>query len=193
MDLVPVILKNALRDFGFNQAPLWRLAEGKDLVKVELTFYKSNRPTAGRKKGDTSRTAQSAPSAGEWPRQPRPARTEVLRQTPPPTETTILVQPPATIHKPTTKTVTNAEGPIITAPAEDEDDMEIVNTYQIDCPESIAKHYIFKIVHEREDDGSDHIIYQLRHSQHREAQESSVRGDPLNDAKYSTILQATKL
>ena len=170
MDLVSAILKNALRDFGFNQAPLWRLAEGKDLVKVELTFHKNNKPTTGRKKGDTCRTAQSAPPAGEWPHQPRPASIQVLRQTPPPAETTIQVQPPATIQRTTLQTVTNAEGPIVTAPDEDENDMEYADDpLEEDCPDSLAKHYISKIVHEREDDGiTHHIIYQLRHKVNRE-------------------------
>ena len=132
-------------------------------MKVELTFHKNNKPTTGRKKGNTCRTAQSAPPAGEWPRQPKPAKTQVLRQTPPPAETTIKVQPSATIQRTTIQTVTNAEGPIVTAPDEDEEDMEYTDALEIDCPDSLAKHYVSKIVHEREDDGIHHIIYQLRH------------------------------
>ena len=103
MDLVPAILKNALTDFQFQRPPLWRLAEGQELVKVELTFLKpskNNQPTAAdRKKRAASRNRKPAPSANEWPRQPRPARqpAEVLRETPPPTETTLPVEPPATV------------------------------------------------------------------------------------------------
>ena len=74
MDLVPVILQNALRDFKFERAPLRRLAEGQELV---LTFLKpaNNQPTAGaRKKKVGIRKRKPAPSADEWPRQPRPAK-----------------------------------------------------------------------------------------------------------------------
>ena len=80
-DLLPAVLLNALRQYKFNGSPLWRMADGKDHVKIEVTFRK---PTNQRfdKKGAESRR-RPTPPAGEWPRQPAPARRPVTRPTPP--------------------------------------------------------------------------------------------------------------
>ena len=80
-DLLPAVLLNALRQYKFAESPLWRMADGKDHVKIEVTFRK---PTNQRfdKKGAESRR-RPTPPAGEWPRQPAPARRPVTRPTPP--------------------------------------------------------------------------------------------------------------
>ena len=72
MSVIPAVLLNALREYSFIGSPLWRMSDGKDLVRIELTFHK-NLPTQRLyKKGVVSRK-QPAPSAGEWPCQPAPA------------------------------------------------------------------------------------------------------------------------
>ena len=78
--MIPSVLLNALKEFNFVGAPLWRLSDGKDLVRVELTFHK-NQPTSRYDKKRAESRRQPAPSAGEWPRQPTAARR------PPPTTT----------------------------------------------------------------------------------------------------------
>ena len=60
--------------------PLWRMADGRDHVRVELTFHK-NLPTLPVYKRKAESRRQPAPSAGEWSRQPTAAR-------PPPPPTT---------------------------------------------------------------------------------------------------------
>ena len=72
------------------------MSDGKDLVRVELTFHKKLPTPRIYKKGAESRR-QPAPPAGEWPRQPAPARrpprrepTQMERETlPPPPQTTV--------------------------------------------------------------------------------------------------------
>ena len=39
-DLLPAVLLNALRQYKFDGSPLWRMADGKDHVKIEVTFRK---------------------------------------------------------------------------------------------------------------------------------------------------------
>ena len=80
-DLLPAVLLNALRQYKFDGSPIWRMADGKDHVKIEVTFRK---PTNQRfdKKGAESRRRPTLP-AGEWTRQPAPARHPATRPTPP--------------------------------------------------------------------------------------------------------------
>ena len=42
--VIPAILLRALSEYKFVGHPLWRMADGKDHVRVELTFHK-NLPT----------------------------------------------------------------------------------------------------------------------------------------------------
>ena len=69
--MLPTVLNNALKEYPVVGSPLWRMSDGKDLVRVELTFHKVL-PTDRYKKRAESRR-QPAPSAGEWPRQPAAA------------------------------------------------------------------------------------------------------------------------
>ena len=78
--MLPTVLMNALKDYTFVGSPLWRMSDGKDLVRVELTFHKVL-PTNRYKKRAESRR-QPAPSAGERPRQPAPARRPTTTSTP---------------------------------------------------------------------------------------------------------------
>ena len=139
-EILPEVLLNALRQYNFDGSPLWRMADGKDHVQIQVTFRKSTEQQD--KKRAVSRK-KSTPSAGEWPRQPRPARrpTEILRQTPPPTEEILPAAPPATIERPPPAvTATYDESPIIAEPVEDEEEeeaMETRTTYIKECPESL--------------------------------------------------------
>ena len=128
-DLLPPVLLNALRQYKFDGSPLWRMADGKDHIKIEVTFRK---PTNQRfdKKGAESRR-RPTPPAGEWPRQPAPARRSTTRPTPPaslqPTTPEKETTPPAqqtlqidtatiTVHRPP-KTAQITPSPIIQRPA----------------------------------------------------------------------------
>ena len=84
--VIPAVLLRALSEYKFVGHPLWRLADGKDHVRVELTFHK-NLPTQPVFKKRAESRRQPAPSAGEWPRQPTAARR------PPPTRSTPTAQP----------------------------------------------------------------------------------------------------
>ena len=65
----------------FVGTPLWRMADGKDLVRVELTFHKKlPTPRYYKKRAESRR--QPAPPAGEWPRQPAPATRPPPRRVP---------------------------------------------------------------------------------------------------------------
>ena len=115
--------------FNFTEKPLWRIGEGLDHVKVELTFklptdqptvlcnrVRRNKPpmsVEGKNKPNMSKGAKSrttpALSAGEWPRQPLaaekpPAKKSTsetsLRQTEPPaTETTSMPVSPTITYQ----------------------------------------------------------------------------------------------
>ena len=74
------ILLNAVRKYTFVGSPLWRMSDGKDLVRVELTFHKVLSTNKYKKSTESRRLP--APSAGEWPRQPDPAPRPTRRQTP---------------------------------------------------------------------------------------------------------------
>ena len=76
--MIPSVLLNALKEFNFVGAPLWRLSDGKDLVRVVLTFHK-NQPTSRYDKRRAKSRRQPASSAGEWPRQPTAAIEDLRR------------------------------------------------------------------------------------------------------------------
>ena len=88
--VIPAVLLRALSEYKFVGHPLWRMADGKDYVRVELTFHK-NLPTQPIYKKRAESRRQPAPSAGEWPRQPTAARR------PPPTRSSPKVQ--ATVRR----------------------------------------------------------------------------------------------
>ena len=71
--VIPAVLFRALSEYKFVGHPLWRMADGKDQVHVELTFHKNLPMLPFYKKRAKSRR-QPAPSAGEWPRQPTAAK-----------------------------------------------------------------------------------------------------------------------
>ena len=120
---MPGVLLRALSEYKFVGTPLWRMSDGMDLVRVELTFHKKLPTPRVYKKGAESRR-QPAPPAGEWPRQPAPAtrpppRQETMqmeRETlPPPTQT--ILQTPHQIIRPRYKnTATITASPTITRP-----------------------------------------------------------------------------
>ena len=89
-----------LDTYEFDSSPIWRLSEGKHgVVKLELTWQPPNqakqqkrlqKKTPGRKKEAESgystgirSSAKTASPAGEWPRQPSPARTPSPKSAPP--------------------------------------------------------------------------------------------------------------
>ena len=128
--MLPTVLMNALKEYTFIGSPLWRMSDGKDLVRVELTFHKVL-PTNRYKKRAESRR-QPAPSAGEWPRQPatstRPPTTTRLmparrqppmerEMPPPPTQTLPDTTRQHITHDCTQKTATIQPSPIIIRPA----------------------------------------------------------------------------
>ena len=84
--IIPAVLLRALSEYKFVGHPLWRMADGKDHVRVELTFHKTLPMLPVYKRRAESRR-QPAPSAGEWPCQPTAARQ--------PSPTTTRPTPPA--------------------------------------------------------------------------------------------------
>ena len=68
-DLLPEVLLNALSQYRFNGSPLWRVREGKDHVKIKVTFWKQTNQYFGKKGAEGRR--QPTPPAGEWPHQPK--------------------------------------------------------------------------------------------------------------------------
>ena len=103
---MPGVFLRALSKYKFVGTPLWRMSDGKDLVRVELTFHKKLLMPRFYKKGAESRR-QPAPAAGEWHCQPAPATrplphrvpTQMERETlPPPTQT--ILQTPHQIIRP---------------------------------------------------------------------------------------------
>ena len=71
--VIPAVLLRALSEYKFVGHPIWRMADGKDHVRVELTFHKTV-PTLPVYKRRAESRRQPAPFAGEWPRQPTAAR-----------------------------------------------------------------------------------------------------------------------
>ena len=148
MSVIPAVLLNALREYSFVGSPLWRMSDGKDLVRVELTFHQ-NLPTQRLYKKGAINRRQPAPSAGEWPSpahlptttRPTPARRStpcVEKQTPPPPAETTRhykihhhTRPHAedshhrdsTNHRSTTNTASYSR-----QPAEEEDTDEVTNS-----------------------------------------------------------------
>ena len=118
-----------MKEFNFVGAPLWRLSDGRDLVRVELTFHK-NQPTKLRQEKAECRR-QPASSAGEWPRQPTAVRPQTTtsrslparrqptmeKETSPPAVQTLQTSTSSTIRhqrKPYTAEITRS--PIIMRP-----------------------------------------------------------------------------
>ena len=100
------------------------MSDGKDLVRVELTFHKAL-PTKPYYKRRAESRRQPASSAGEWPRQPAPASrppprrepTQIERETLPPTTQT-MQQTSQQIIRPRYKTTASiTASPIINRPA----------------------------------------------------------------------------
>ena len=121
---MPGVLLRALSEYKFVGSPLWRMSDGKDLVRVELTFHK-NLPTPRVYKKEAESWRQPAPPAGEWPRQPAPAtrppprreQKQMERETLPPPPQTIL-QTPHQINRPRYKnSAIITASPTITRPA----------------------------------------------------------------------------
>ena len=54
-DLLHAVLLNALRQYKFDGFPLWRMADGKDHVKIEVTFRKTITNQCFDKKGAENR------------------------------------------------------------------------------------------------------------------------------------------
>ena len=129
MSVIPAVLLNALREYSFVGSPQWRMSDGKDLVRVKLSFHKNLSTARYYKKGGVVSRRQPAPSAGEWPRQPTTATTPMTRLTParrqptmekempPPPMQTLPDNPRQHItHDHTQKTATIQPSPIITRP-----------------------------------------------------------------------------
>ena len=119
------MLLNALKEYSFAGQTLWRMYDGKDLAKVELTFHKKpmNDRHYYKKRSESKR--QLTPSAGEWARQPtattRPTASRptlqvrrttphLERETPPPSTQTFQHQP-ETLTLPRCKTTTTIYKP----------------------------------------------------------------------------------
>ena len=47
--MLPTVLMNALKECTFVGSPLWRMSDGNDLVRVELTFHRYYQPTVTRR------------------------------------------------------------------------------------------------------------------------------------------------
>ena len=101
---MPGVFLRALSEYKFVGTPLWRMFDGKDLVRVELTFHKALPTKSYYKKRDESRR-QPAPFAGEWPRQPAPASRPPPRREPTPIERETLPPPTEIVY--TTDTTTD--------------------------------------------------------------------------------------
>ena len=121
---MPGVLLRALSEYKFVGIPLWRMSDGKHLVRVELTFHKAL-PTKPYYKRRAESRRQPAPSAGEWPRQPVPASrpppgqepTQIERETLPPTTQTIQQTSQQIIRPRYKNTASITASPIITRPA----------------------------------------------------------------------------
>ena len=122
--VMPGVLLRALSEYSFVGTPLWRMSDGEDLVRVELTFHKAL-PTKPYIKRRAESRRQPAPSAGEWPRQPFPASrppprresTQIERETLPPTTQTIQQTSQQIIRPRYKNTASITASPIITRPA----------------------------------------------------------------------------
>ena len=104
--VMPGVLLRALSEYKFVRTPLWRMSDGKDLVRFELTFHKKLPTPRVYKKGVESRRQP-----------PRREPTQMERETlPPPPQTT--TQTPHQIIKPRYKnTAIITASPTITRPA----------------------------------------------------------------------------
>ena len=181
---------HCLQLIQFDGAPIRRLSEGKHgVVKLELTWQPPKQPTQpnrqkktpGKKKEAESRhgtgfrsSAKTAPPAGEWSRQPSPARTPPTVKSPPVKSSTVdmvsplgtpdVTPPPESRWTPKTKT---PPCQIL----EDEEEPEVCE-YQEDRSSLLAKYNVAKILHGNSL-GSDVIIYQLKHIEKTERRPAS--------------------
>ena len=71
-DMLQEELLNALRQYRFVESPLWRMADGRDHVKIEVTFRKATSQQFDKKGVESKR--RPTPPAGEWPHQPATVR-----------------------------------------------------------------------------------------------------------------------
>ena len=58
-DLLPAVLLNALRQYKFDGSPLWRMADGKDHVKIEVSFRKTTYQRFDKKGAESRRRVAS--------------------------------------------------------------------------------------------------------------------------------------
>ena len=91
--VIPAVLLRALSEYKFVDHPLWRMADGKDHVRVELTFHK-NLPTQPIFKKRAESRRQPATSAGKWPRQPTAARRPLPTRSTPTAQPTVRPEAP---------------------------------------------------------------------------------------------------
>ena len=97
---LPAVLVHAIEDFNFTGKPLWRIGEGLDHVKVELTFKLNDEPTDQQARAVRDRSQPANPKRRRRRRQQRqPAiqRQPPPRETAPPTIEISPASPPATI------------------------------------------------------------------------------------------------
>ena len=121
---LPTILVEALRGFNFTGKPLWRLGEGLNHVKVELTFKLSEpedqltdqqaravkKPAArGKKKGQRQRQRQPAIQQQPPPRETAPPTIEISPAPPP---ATISYQRPAMTKTPAPTLTSTIQRPL---------------------------------------------------------------------------------
>ena len=122
--MLPTVLMNALKEYTFVGSPLWRMSDGKDLVRVELTFHKVLPTKSYKKRAESKR--QPAPSAGECLRQPAPAGDRRRRRPTPCMEQEVFPPSPQTLpdtardyitYDRTQKTAIIEPSPVIKKPA----------------------------------------------------------------------------
>ena len=127
---LPAIIVSAINAYEFTDKPLWRIGEGLDHVKIELTYkLPTDQPTVSvehakekpfimpnPKRGKAKRRTEPAPSTGKWPRQTLPAAQPPTRQQPTRhCKTPRKVQLPTECRPPTTPTLI-VERPTIQKP-----------------------------------------------------------------------------
>ena len=98
---LPAVLVRAIEDFSFTGKPLWRIGEGLDHVKVELTFKLNDEPTDQQARAVRDRSQPANPKRRRRrrrkQRQPAFQRQPSPRETVPPTIDISPTPPPATI------------------------------------------------------------------------------------------------
>ena len=64
-EVLPEVLLNPLRQYSFDGSPLWRMADGKDHVQIQVTFRKSTDQPDKKRAGSRR---QPTPSTGKHQR-----------------------------------------------------------------------------------------------------------------------------